>query len=708
VADKSEKYKRLYENWISKKAKQLISTMAAAQPPQILSEDEAKEIVAKTMVDEWKKSAEYKKLQRDSETGLYATQTVTTTNRFTEMLTKKRAARIIEENPGTTEEAAFAEAEKDVLKRETDDKTNVSESADPVAAKILTNISSILMDISEDVIAIRESGPSGLDAAEAAREKEKSPLGKFEKKVKEVESFFERLAKVVSVFLIPVFLGFASKFIDFTDSFGLLKAAVVGFVAYLGSRLLFAAIIKSLSVLFIALGKALIAKVLNIPSTPTIPGTTPVPGGTSIPGPATGGPAGKTTKSISVLTTLGKGIKDLGAGIGAAIASFFQGFAIGLAAFGNPMTQRGIATIILATAALAGLAYFFKQGGLKSEDFLTVGAGLVTLAGGLWVLSRAIPAALLIVASAKPLALALGIVAGAIALLGAALIPGAYAFNLFGEALKLASEGTEKMVDNLLKLTEIDVDALYKIGPALMSVGLGFAAFNAAMAVGALAGIGQSIASFFGADSPIDTVLNFAKDAADADIVGAANAVDQLTKSLQKLSSLELDNLNQIGEGLTSLSLGMGAFAVSGVVSGLGNLVTGFLSKITGQKTPIEQIQELAKDSKSIYDAGRGVESIGKGLTSFNSIDPDKITRTIEYLDNLDDAKLQRLAAIGTQQAQTQQLAGAREQAQSAKTSQVATAQNNVVQQNAVNNSSVNFSSPKMGSAVQGDALAAT
>jgi len=298
----------------------------------------------------------------------------------------------------------------------------------------------------------------------------------------------------------------------------------------------------------------------------------------------------------------------------------------------------------------------------------------------------------------------------AIAVLGAALIPGAYAFNLFGEALKLAGEGTEKMVDNLFRLSEIDAGKLLQLGPALMSVGAGFLAFSAAMGMGALAGIGQSIASFFGAESPIDLVLNFAKDAADADIVGAAKAVDQLTKSLQKLSGLELENLNQIGEGLTSLSLGMGAFAVAGVASGLSNLVTGFLSTITGQKTPIEQIQELAKDSKAIYDAGTGVESLGKGLSAFNSIDPEKITRTIEYLDNLDDAQLKKLSslsAVGTQQAQTQQLAGAREQAQSAQTRQVATAQNTVVQQNAVNNSSVNYNSTKMGSAVQGDALSA-
>lgn len=694
-----------YKIWLAKQVVQIIedAKKAGIAPPS--ASDAEKLITSDPNLEvKWMASDIYTKQVKGGKSQI--PRGFSTEDRFSTSMVEKRASQIMSENTDLSEEEATAEAQKDINARKERDEKDIAGSKDPVAAKILTNISSILMDISEDVIAIRESGPSGLDAAEAAREKEKSPLGKFEKKVKDVESFFERLAQVVSVFLIPLFLGFASKFIDFTDSFGLLKAAVVGFVAYLGSKLLMTAIIKSISSLFLSLGTALTAKVLKTPTTPTIPGTTPVPGGTpTAPGSATGGAAGKAAKPISALTTLGKGIKDLGAGIGAAIYSFFAGFAKGLATFANPKTIGGIAVIIGATAAIGGLAALFKAGGIEPKDFIAVGLGLASLAAGIMVMGSK-P----VILAAKALGTALPVfakAAGVIALLGAALIPGAYAFNLFGEALKLAGEGTEKMVDNLFRLSEIDAGKLLQLGPALMSVGAGFLAFNAAMAVGALAGIGQSIASFFGADSPIDTVLNFAKDAADADIVGAANAVDQLTKSLQKLSGLELDNLNQIGEGLTSLSLGMGAFAVSGVVSGLGNLVTGFLSKVTGQKTPVEQIQELAKDSKSIYDAGIGVESIGKGLTAFNSIDPDKITRTIEYLDNLDDTKLQRLAAIGTQAAQTQQLAGAREQAQSAQTRQVASAQNTVVQQNAVNNSSMNFSSTKMGSAVQGDALSA-
>lgn len=709
MADKSENYKIWYNVWLSKEAKQVIDdAVKAGIPPPSL--EDAKKIVQSDPKHEenWMASNIYQKYVRRNDSKIE--KNFTTADRFTTSVLKKRSEQIMKEDPELSEEEAMKQADKDLQTRQKNEAGDVAGSADPVSAKILTNISSILMDISEDVLAIRESGPNGLDAAESAREKG----GKKEEKEKDekskAETFVERLAKIVSVFLIPAFLGFMSKFVDLTSATGLLKAAFVGLIAYFGSKALLTLIATSLIKLFTGIGKAFLSNVLGTKApTPAVPGTTPVPGGTpTAPGPASGGPAGKAAKPVSVLTTLGKGIKDLGAGISGAIKVFLTSFAQGLAAFGNPKTIAGIAVIIGATAALSGLAYLFKKGDLKPGDFISVGAGLITLAGGLMVMGSkpVIMAARALGAALVPMAKA----AAVIALLGAALIPGAYAFSLFGEALKAAGEGTEKMIDNLFRLSEIDAGKLAQIGPALMSVGLGFAAFNAAMALGALAGIGQSIASFFGADSPIDTVLNFAKDAADADIVGAANAVDQLTKSLQKLSGLELDNLNQIGEGLTSLSLGMGAFAVSGVVSGLGNLVTGFLSKVTGQKTPVEQIQELAKDSKSIYDAGIGVESIGKGLTSFNSIDPDKITRTIEYLDNLDDAQLKKLSslsAVGTQQAQTQQLAGAREQAQSAQTRQVAAAQNTVVQQNAVNNSSVNYNSTKMGSAVQGDALSA-
>ena len=677
--------------------------MAGSKPPQILSEDEAKEIVAKTMGDEWKKSAEYKKLERDSE-GKYVTQTVTTKNRFTEILTKKRAARIIEEKPGTTEEAAFAQAEKDVLKRESDDKKNVSESTDPIAAKILTNISSILMDISEDVVALRESGSNALDKAEADREKGKGKEGEEEKEKEKGKSKFEIFLDGVIVMLAPFFLGLASKIVDLTKPFGLLIGTLVAITGMLVAR--FAAL-KAISVT-----KNAVTGIFS-PKAPTtgLPGAT-VPGTPEIPSPA-GNPttttAGKAAKPVSVLTNLGKGIKDLGAGIGGAVKVFLTSLASGLASFGNPKTIKGIAVITLATAALGGIAYLFKKGGLEPKHFLAVGAGLITLAGGLMIMGS--PPVL---AAANALGLALvpmAKAAGVIALLGAALIPGAYAFNLFGEALKLAGEGTENIIDNLFRLSEIDAGKLLQLGPALMSVGAGFLAFNAAMAVGTLAGIGQSIAGFFGAKSPIDQVLNFAKDAADADIAGAAEAINKLAKAIKQLDSISGANLFNIGAGLTAVSAGLVAFSASNVTAGLGNLVSKFLSFLSGGKTPVEQIIELSEKHRQIFEAGRGVESMGKGIGSFAGVDTEKLSRTIEIITKLSDSDLEKLAkfqVVQSQPAATQQLGQAREEvntAQSNVAAQNAPAVVNNVNQTAVNKSDTTYKSTRSGPAVKGDAL---
>jgi len=359
VADKSENYKIWYNVWLSKEAKQVIDdAVKAGIPPPSL--EDAKKIVQSDPKHEenWMASNIYQKYVRRNDSKIE--KNFTTADRFTTSVLKKRSEQIMKEDPELSEEEAMKQADKDLQTRQKNEAGDVAGSADPVSAKILTNISSILMDISEDVLAIRESGPNGLDAAESAREKG----GKKEEKEKDekskAETFVERLAKMVSVFLIPAFLGFMSKFVDLTSATGLLKAAFVGLIAYFGSKALLTLIATQLIKLFSGIGKVFLSNVLGTKApTPTVPGTTPLPG------PATGGPAGKTTKSISVLTTLGKGIKDLGAGIGAAIYSFFAGFAKGLAAFGNPKTALGIALMVGATAALGGLALLFKKGDIK-------------------------------------------------------------------------------------------------------------------------------------------------------------------------------------------------------------------------------------------------------------------------------------------------------------------------------------------------------
>lgn len=715
VADTSEKYKLWYKIWRAKQAKKIIDdAKRAGTPPPSLADAEIMVTNDPDHEKKWMASDIYKK--QLVKAGRIP-EAYTTTDRFTTSVMKQRSAEIMKENPKMSEEEATKRAQSDVEKRQVREEKQVAGSKDPIAAKILTNISSILMDISENVVAIKDSvvgesalsakdlGDSmkGLDAAEKEREKaapkEKSKVAKA---IEPVLGFFESLSKLFSVVLIPLFLGFLSKFLDLSKP---LEAFIAGLIAIIGA---FAA--KSLASKLLSSVRGQIAGNVAARVPTTVPTRTPpiggVPGGPApVPSPGTG-TAGAAAKPISALTTVAKGIKDLGIGIGAAIRSFMVSFAQGIAAFANPKTIGGIAVLTGATAAIGGLALLFKKGDINPEDFLAVGAGLVTLAGGLWALSRATPAAIAIAAAIKPLAIA----AGVIALLGAALIPGAYAFTLFGEALKSASEGTEKIIDNLFRIAEIDAVNLAKVGAALIAVGAGFAAFNLAMMAGVAGNAMQAVAGFFGVESPMASLLNFVKDAADLEIGQTARDIDQLTRSLIKLNSLELENIGKIGEGLQSLAFGLGAFSVANVASGVSNLVTNLLNKAIGQESPLEQIQKISKDSVAIRDVGVGIESLGKGLVAFNAIDPDKIAQAMEYLDSLDEAQLQRLSrvsAVGTQPAQTQQLNQANQEVRAMQTPSGVPTQSTAVQQNNINNSSVNYSGNRMGSAVQGDALAA-
>lgn len=549
---------------------------------------------------------------------------------------------------------------------------------------LLTQIASSLLQISSNVASMSNILPDLLDAQKALVGATEGDALKQEELAREGKlsvgkqaavgvlggapgSIFGAFEKVFAI-LTPLLLGFALTLTDLNDPIELVKDALKAFAIFMGGKFLYQ-LLKSVTIAVVTekvkgifAGRAAGSAAGGITAATT--------GGIAgdVAGSTTGG-AGPSVEKMGALTRIGKGIADLGSGIGAAITSFMKGFADGIAAFGNAQTLKGIGVITLATAAIGGLAFLFKKGELKPEDFIAVGAGLVTLAGGLLAMGSA-P----VLAAARGLGAALVPMAKAsavIALLGTALIPGAYAFSLFGEALKTAGEGTDKMIDNLFRLTEIDSAALYKIGPAIMSVGMGFAAFNAAMAVGSLASMGQAILGFFGVESPMEKVLRFAKEAKNADLIGAAHSIDAFAVSLQKLNNIRLENLDKIGLGLTAMSAGLVSFSAANVVSGVTNLVDRFLSFVSGGKTPIEQIVKLSKDSSGIYQAGMGIKALGSGMVSFNSVDPKRVTETVQIVTNLTKEQIEvlsKIAVVGTQIQQAQTLERTRNEVDEKKT----------------------------------------
>ncbi len=298
MADLSEKYKRLYEQWLLKEAQQFIDDLVAQSVPAPSLEDAKKAInMDPASQAAWRQSDEFKRV------GALNT-TLTTKNRFSEMLTRRRAAKIMEENPGTSEEDAFKEAEKDVATREANDLGSVSRSKDPVAAKILLDISNTLMDIAENVALITEGMPDLLGASTATptnnlkkEEEDREALGKRLKGnladagmslVSTGFGFFEKLFAILT----PFIAGFLLSFTDLLDPVKLLKQALLLLSAFIVGKLIYQLGKAVTFTLLERLKEKFISgpKVINAPNSVINAGGTGTGG--PVPGPGGGGGGG--------------------------------------------------------------------------------------------------------------------------------------------------------------------------------------------------------------------------------------------------------------------------------------------------------------------------------------------------------------------------------------------------------------------------------
>jgi hypothetical protein len=304
----------------------------------------------------------------------------------------------------------------------------------------------------------------------------------------------------------------------------------------------------------------------------------------------------------------------------------------------------------------------------------------------------------------------LGLMFPLIALGAAAMVVLAGGVTILGKALEIVAPSLESAAESIKKFGEIDGSNLLAVAKGIAGIGLAMVVFSASMLASSAMGVGSAILGLF-VDSPLENLLEFAEDAKNVDVAGAADAVSKLTTAIKQLDSISGANLFNIGAGLTAVAAGLVAFSAANVTAGLGNLVTKFLSFLSGGKTPVEQIIELSEKHRQIFEAGKGVESMGKGVDSFAGVDTEKLSKTIEIISNLSDSQLEKLAkfqAVQSQPAATQQLGQAREgvnNAQGEKSAQSAPPVVNNVNNTAVNKSDTTYKSTRSGPAVKGDAL---
>ena len=146
--------------------------------------------------------------------------------------------------------------------------------------------------------------------------------------------------------------------------------------------------------------------------------------------------------------------------------------------------------------------------------------------------------------------IALGAVA--IALLGAALIPFAYAAQLGAQAFNM-------FITDILKLSLVDGGNLILVGAGLAAIGAGLVAMTGGGLIGSLL---EGLGSLFGAKSPMEKVTDFAKGLEDVDmtkIVDLGNAFEKLQNAegaIMLFSNVDAKakGLKRFAEGIDELT----------------------------------------------------------------------------------------------------------------------------------------------------------
>ena len=257
---------------------------------------------------------------------------------------------------------------------------------------------------------------------------------------------------------------------------------------------------------------------------------------------------------------------------------FLKSIADGVKKFGDPKTVKGAASLVLLGGAIALAAVGLKQ--FNEVDFASI------VKGGIAITGLAGVAKLLGKGST---AMMKG--AAAVAILGASIIPMAFALNM----MKDVGIGT------------IGVLAAGLITVGVAAAGLGFALpfiLAGAVAIGAL---GLALI-------PFGIALNI-----------AAMAMPTFTESIQGLSDVNFANLLLAGPALLSLSAGMMALSAGGLVSGLLDGLGGLF----GGDSPFDKIAKIANSAKYITVMAEEMRNMGDTLATFeealDGIDGDAI-----------------------------------------------------------------------------------
>ena len=321
-----------------------------------------------------------------------------------------------------------------------------------------------------------------------------------------------------------------------------------------------------------------------------------------------------------VIKSIGKGFKYLGNNLKAiakgALAMGLMGaslipFAISAKMF-NDVEWESLAKAGASLLGLAGVAFIL---GKASGSMLIGAAAIGVLGGALWVAGKGFQqfaeldwktigmgfvAILGLAAVAAVLSFALPfIIPGSIAIaaLGTALIPFAYAAGLAAPAMTEIAEAFKAFGD-------VPISTMFAIPAALAAVGAALVAMSAGNFV---SGILDGIGKLFGNESPIDKIVRLAESAPNVIALGSAmrsfgDDVDAMMEGLDRLDPAKVDKLDDFSEkienfvdsmpgviGTAKIAAFAAAFASIAASAGIAPAVASGVEAATGEVIEVQQ-----------------------------------------------------------------------------------------------------------------------
>lgn len=285
---------------------------------------------------------------------------------------------------------------------------------------------------------------------------------------------------------------------------------------------------------------------------------------------------------------------------------------------GNPQPAAG-------GGLMSGIGKAIGGFGDMAGSLLKGALGLVGIAGALWVVSKALEN----FADLEWDTLAKGIgTLGALAAIG--YLAGKGAGSMLLGALGLAA------ITGVMWLASQALEAFEGLGWDTIAKGLLTLA-----GVGVIGGLAGTAAPLIIAGAVALGLMGGALWLIGEGMQAIGEGMDSLINGLERLGNISGDNLLGVAGGILAISGALVAFAAGNVLAGLGNLVTKLLA--FGGDTPIEQMIKLGNAGAGIEAAARGIEQLGRSITSFNNVDADKLE---DAMDALDEAPWRRMTSF--------------------------------------------------------------